>query len=114
MRNLTLAYRACCLHDTSTYTALDSPFSSARTAALSPHCTYILGYIYIEPPTRLAKHNKPASLRKEVAAPGMKALAVIPIGHIDASIPGDRMRIDGCSGVNAVFPFLLHLRMHHE
>lgn len=39
---------------------------------------------------------------------------VVPVGNVDASVSGDRVRVDGLRGGNTVLPLLLHLRMHHQ
>jgi hypothetical protein len=44
----------------------------------------------------------------------MKRLLVVTVRDIEPLVLGDGMRIDGWSGSDAVFPFLLHLCMHHQ
>lgn len=46
--------------------------------------------------------------------PRLKTFPVMAVGDIDPFIPSNRMGIDGGSRMDAVLPFLLHLRMHHQ
>lgn len=44
----------------------------------------------------------------------METLAVVSVSNIDPFVASDRMRIDHGSWMDAVLPFLLHLRVHNQ
>ena len=62
--------------------------------------------------------HHPQHTRHPAGAPGREARvhvgAVVPICDVDPLVPGDRVRIDGRRGGDAVLPFFLHFRVHDQ
>ena len=44
----------------------------------------------------------------------MKTIPITSVGDVNTLIARDGMRVDGLSRGDAMFPFLLHLGVHHQ
>lgn len=74
-----------------------------------PHVPSARGPLFLH---HLQHARGPAATLGRVSWP--KFLAVPAVGDVDAFVGSERVRRYCCRGRDAVFPFLLHLRVHHE
>ncbi len=87
------------------------------TALLPRHVTRMTHPEVLAPILPLPLHNPKHGRHPTLALGselGVQTGSVVAIRDVDALVAGNGVRINGRRGCDAVFPFLLHLRVHDE